>query len=84
MLYPILLFIYQLAAGLEHTQIDVEPTFDRFSSAHVAIVLAVLLFVITARKEIAIFIRLASLGTYAIIALVSFIMGYGIYGLSTT
>lgn len=39
---------------------------------------------ITSRKDLTIFIKLVSYGTFFIVALILFIVGYGIYGFSNT
>ena len=39
---------------------------------------------VTSRKDLSIFIKLVSYGTFFIVALILFIVGYGIYGISNT
>jgi len=49
-----------------------------------AILVFVMEFIITAKKDLTIFIRLMTYGSAFIIALIVFILGFGFYGLATT
>ena len=58
--------------------------FSQFSLAYMAILVFVLEMIITARKDLSIFIRLMSYGSAFIMALIVFIIGFGFYGIATT
>jgi Transmembrane amino acid transporter protein len=61
-----------------------EADFSQFSLAYMAILVFVMEFIITAKKDLSIFIRLMSFGSAFIIALIVFIIGFGFYGIATT
>ncbi len=58
--------------------------FSTFSLAYMAIVVFVIEMLITAKKDLTIFIRLMSYGSAFIMALIVFIIGFGFYGLGTS
>jgi amino acid permease len=85
MLYYILLAILEWSHALP---LDFKPItyakFDTFSQAYVTIFVLAMELVITAKKDLSIFIRLMTYGSAFIIALIVFIIGFGFYGIGTT
>ena len=61
-----------------------EPSFIRFSSAHCAFVLFVILVVLSSRKDMGIFMRLSSVGVFFIVILILFILVTGLLTLTDT
>jgi hypothetical protein len=84
MMYPILLAIYSWCAGDLHPKMYNDPTFLHFSPAYTAIVLYVVAIFMTNRRDLSIFIKMASFGPYFIMVLIIFIIGVGIWGLMIT
>lgn len=83
MLYYIFLAIIDWVAGKNLIPIN-EADFGQFSLAYMAVLVFVMEMIITSKKDLSIFIRLMSFGSAFIIALILFIIGFGVYGLATT
>lgn len=83
MLYYIVLAIADWTSGNEFTPIN-SADFSKFSLAYMAILVFVIEFIITAKKDLSIFIRLMSYGSAFIISLIVFIIAFGFYGIGTT
>jgi amino acid permease len=61
-----------------------DAVFNQFSLAYMAIVVFVIEMIITAKKDLSIFIRLMAYGSAFIMALIIFIIGFGFYGFAST
>lgn len=83
-MYPILLAIYSWCAGIKDPVVYNDPTFLHFSPAYTAIVLYIVALFMTNRKDLTLFIKMASFGPYFIIVLIIFIIGVGIWGFMIT
>lgn len=82
LLYPIILLFIELATGEERT-IDLSVNFTEFSYSYTCILVFVILFAVTAKKDLAIFIRINTFGVIFTIVIIIFIVSVGVYGLST-
>lgn len=58
--------------------------FSTFSLAYMALIVFVMEFLITNKKDLSIFIKMISFGSAFIIALMTFLIGFGFYALGTT
>jgi hypothetical protein len=83
MLYSIIL---ALADWITNSKIEPvnNADFAKFSLAYMALVVFIMEVIITAKKDLSIFIRMVSFGSAFIIALIVFIIGFGFYGLGST
>jgi hypothetical protein len=83
MLYFILLALIE---WIGKTRLDVvtKADFSTFSLAYMALIVFAIEFVITLKKDLTIFIKLMSFGSFFIIALILFIIGFGFYALGST
>jgi hypothetical protein len=61
-----------------------EAHFGKFSIAYMAILVFIIEMLITAKKDLSIFIRLTTYGSAFIISLILFIIGFGIYGFASS
>ena len=61
-----------------------DVTFSEFSVQYMTVLIFVIECFITMKKDLRIFIKVASYGTFFIIALILFIIGVGIYSLTNT
>jgi len=83
MLYFILLALIEWTTKT-HLEVVTKPDFSVFSLGYMALTVFVIEFVITLKKDLTIFIKLMSFGSFFIIALIVFIIGFGFYALGTT
>ena len=85
MLYYIILAVLEWTHAISQ---DFKPVtsadFGVFSQAYVTLIILGMELLITAKKDLSIFIRLMTYGSAFIIALVLFIIGFGFYGIGTT
>ena len=83
MLHTICLALLSWIFGL-----NLDPTqavhFDRFSFSYITLFVLGMEIAITSKKDLSIFIRLMSFGSVFIIMLITFIIGFGLYGFGTT
>jgi len=84
MMYPILLAIYCWCAGITDPKVYNDPTFLHFSPAYTAIGLYIVALFMTNRKDLSLFIKMASFGPYFIMVLIVFIIAVGIWGFTIT
>ena len=70
--------------GKEVDEVNKSPDFDRFSPAYTSIIFAVLLYLITIRKDMRIVMKIVSVGVLFVVILVFSIVGVGIYSLTNT
>jgi hypothetical protein len=85
MLYYIVLALLEWTHAIPY---DFKPVtsadFTVFSQSYVTIFILAMELLITAKKDLSIFIRLMTYGSAFIIALILFILGFGFYGLGTS
>ena len=55
--------------------------FDGFSYSWTCIIIAILVFIITARKDLTIFIKINTFGVLFTMIIITFIIGVGFYGI---
>lgn len=85
MAYPLLtVLLPAINSSVEGNVIDLDPDFTGFSYSYTCILIFVMLFLITMKKDVKIFIRINTLGVVFTILVVLFMAGIGIYGFSTT
>ena len=63
---------------------SLEANFGGFSSAYCALIIFFIEILVITRKDFSIFIKIIAFGTFFIVSLILFIIGYGIYGFTTT
>jgi hypothetical protein len=83
-LYPMCLAIYTWCSGNVIPDVNVAPTFDKFSSSYTAFFLFVILVIICSKKDLAIFMRIGSFGVVFVVLLIAFIMAMGFIALGDT
>lgn len=83
MLYPIALALIEWIFKKQIELVD-KPVFTSFSQAYCAIVLFVVEIFIVTKKDLSIFIKLVSYGSFFIMSLMVFIVGVGFYSLHNT
>jgi hypothetical protein len=69
--------------GIDCTTVT-SADFTVFSQAYITLIVLAVELLITAKKDLSIFIRLMTYGSAFIMALIVFIIGFGFYGLGTT
>ncbi len=91
MMYPIcalIFWIFGTELTLDTTTSGIGETlaenFTHFSPSYCVLVLLIIEIYVTSRRDLSIFIKLVSFGTFFIVALILFIIGYGIYGFTNT
>ena len=75
---------YWCKPGDASKELDMDPTFDHFSSAYTAIGLYFLLIAICSKQNLGAFIRLGSLSAIFVSMFVLAILCLGVYGYATT
>jgi len=63
-------------------EINYDADFSEYSYSWTCVIIFVMLLIITARKDINIFIKFNTLGVGFTIIIITFIIGVGIYGIS--
>jgi len=81
-LYPIILFFVELATK-EKRKIDLGMDFSQFSYSYTCLIVLVILFFITSKKEIHILLKINTFGVIFTIIIITSILIAGIYGLVT-
>ena len=82
-LYPISCLILN-KIGLEINGLDLTPEFNRFSIVYLGMILCIILFPLTIKKEVGFLVKLSSYGIYFISILIIFVIGNGIASLINT
>jgi len=82
-LYPISCLILN-KIGLEIDGLDLTPDFNRFSIVYLGIILCIILFPLTIKKDIGFLVKLSSYGIYFISILIIFVIITGITSLINT
>jgi len=82
-LFPIILAIIEVFNG-DDRKLDLKPDWSQFSYSYTCLIIFVILFVLTMRKDISLFIKINSYGVIFITIIVVFILGMGFYGFSNT
>ena len=83
MLYFILLALIEWISGT-HIEAITTADFGHFSLTYMALIVFAVEFTITLKKDLTIFIKLMSFGSFFIISLILFIIGFGFYALGST
>ncbi len=83
MLYPIILALIEWI-GRHKIDLVTEPRFDTFSQAYTAIIIFFIEVAIVCRKDLSIFIKVMTYGSFFIVSLMLFIVGVGFYGMFNT
>ena len=83
MLYFIMLAFIEWI-GKEEMKPITNADFSHFSLSYMALIVFVVEFVITLKKDLSIFIKLMSFGSVFIISLILFIIGFGFYAIGNT
>ena len=81
-LFPIILFFIEITTNLER-QIDTDVDFSQFSYSYTCIIVFLILFIVTAKRDLNIFVKINAFGVIFTIIIITFIIGVGIYGIST-
>ena len=81
--YPIFLAVYAWTTGT-HPKPITEPDLSQFSSSYTAFFLFAVSVIICSKKDLAIFIKLTSIGVFFVVTLLLFITGVGVQGLNNT
>mmetsp|Transcript_64409 Transcript_64409/g.89109 ORF Transcript_64409/g.89109 Transcript_64409/m.89109 type:complete len:266 (+) Transcript_64409:530-1327(+) len=81
--YPIFLAIASWCSGTDYVE-DMTPSPKKFSPFYTAIVLFFVCFMITSMKDLKIFMKIGSFGSFIIMAIMAFIVVVGIYSLTNT
>lgn len=81
MLYPILLALTQ---ENEADEISLDPNFKEFSYSYTCLMVAIILYIVTLKKDLSIFIRINSYGVLFTLTIISFVIGVGVYSLINT
>ena len=79
-LYPISCLILN-KIGLEIDGLDLTPEFNRFSIVYLGMILCIILFPLTIKKDVGFLVKLSSYGIYFISILIIFVIGTGISSL---
>ena len=82
-LYPDLLALYAWSGG-NPTTFDIDPSFSRFSTSYVSLVLFFVLVIICNKKDINVFMRIGSFGVIFVVLLMIFIIATGVLAFSNT
>jgi amino acid permease len=83
MLYPIILALIEWI--FRHPlPLITEARFDVFSQAYIAIIIFFIEVIIVCKRDLSIFIKVMSYGSFFIVALMLFIVGVGFYGMFNT
>ena len=83
-MYPDLLAIYSWCTGTTAKNSSVDPSFTRFSTSYVSLVLFVVLVIISNKKDINIFMRIGSFGVIFVVLLMIFIIATGVVAFTDT
>ena len=83
-MYPDLLAIYSWCTGTTAKNSSVDPSFTRFSTSYVSLVLFVVLVIICNKKDINIFMRIGSFGVIFVVLLMIFIIATGVIAFTDT
>ena len=83
-MYPDLLAIYSWCTGTTAKNSSVDPSFTRFSTSYVSLVLFVVLVIICNKKDINIFMRIGSFGVIFVVLLMIFIIATGVVAFTDT
>jgi len=81
-LYPILNFIIELYTK-QSEPIDLKMDFSKFSYSYTCVIVLIILFLITSRKEMGILLKINTLGVFFTILVLISTLVIGIYGLIT-
>ena len=82
-LFPILLFIIELFTGADR-EMDLKPDWSQFSYTWTCVIIFVITFLMTASRNLKIFVKINSMGVIFIAIVLLFIIGVGIKGLLDT
>ena len=82
-MYPDMLAIYAWMGG-SPPAFDIDPSFARFSTSYVSLLLFVVLVIICNKKDINIFMRIGSFGVIFVVFLMIFIIATGIIAFTDT
>lgn len=83
-LYPVLLAVIEAFNGNDVHGISLDPDFTKFSYSYTCIIIFVILFFLTMKKNLSIFMKINSFGVIPICIIVVFIIGIGFYSLTNT
>ena len=81
-LFPIILFFIELATG-EERKLDTDLDFSQFSYSYTCLIVFAILFTVTAKRDLGIFVKINAFGVIFTMIIITFIIGVGIYGVST-
>lgn len=83
MLYQLLCAIIEWTSGNPVDQVT-DFSLSTFSQTYAALIIFSVQVVVTMKRDLTVFIKLMSIGTYFIMALMLFIVAVGIYGFTNT
>eukprot|EP00347_Sterkiella_histriomuscorum_P014790 403359515 len=82
MVYPSILVI--LNSDVTAPAIDLQPDFEKFSYSYTCIILLVVLFILSLKKDMKVFIRISSIGVVFTLMIIFFIFSIGFDSIATT
>ena len=83
-LYPILLAVLSLFMKITQSPTDLSINFSTFSYTYTCIIMFAILFLVTLKKDLAIFVKINTFGVIFVFIIIIFVLSYGIFSMTNT